>query len=147
MTRVIVHGRDEETGASHGGRWDIWVSRRADGSFSVGATQVAATPPAAKVRTRTRLRSAAKVVAALEAVIAESGYDIAPDAEVFEEIVQALTGFDPVLAWGVGVAALGPDYVLPYVLPMPPAPDEGSGRGSTSPDKPGLAGPPKTCGA
>ena len=105
--RVTVQEWSDDNMGGYSWSWEIWVSRRKDGTFSVGARQFVYEPPAQKVETRCRLKTGAQVLIAIERVIDETGYSFPKEnLKTIKEVVNKLKSLDPKCAEEFRVAAL-----------------------------------------
>ena len=89
-TRVSVHEWDDANMAGSEWSWQIWVSRRKDGTFSVGAKQITLDPPAQRIPARSRLRTGTEVLDAIQEVVEETSYSFDLDPELTEKIAANL---------------------------------------------------------
>jgi hypothetical protein len=101
--RVVIQKWGDDNSAGFHWSWEVWVSRRKDGTFSVGAKQIVRTlfrdpddPLPHRVSARCRLKTGADVLAAIEGIIEETGYSFPKEnPSTIKEVADKLTVLDP----------------------------------------------------
>ena len=92
MKRAVVLRIEDRNFAGYGWTWQFGVTRRKDGSFSITAKQETVEGPAMRIPHRHPLRTGEEVWEALEEMVSEAGYAIAPGDN--EKIVAKIENID-----------------------------------------------------
>jgi hypothetical protein len=98
VSRIVVQEWTDTNMAGYKWSWQVWVSRRKDGTFSVGAKQFVVEPPAIRVTARCHLKSGAEIFAAIEAVVDATGYNLGREPSVIEGIAAKIRVFGELMA-------------------------------------------------
>jgi hypothetical protein len=98
MQKIIIQEWNDANMAGFEWSWQIWASRRKDGTFSVGAKQITLDPPAQRILARSRLRTGTEVLDAIQEVVEETSYSFDLDPELTEKIAANLKCLSPELS-------------------------------------------------
>jgi hypothetical protein len=98
MQKVIIREWNDANMAGFEWSWQIWVSRRKDGTFSVGAKQITLDPPAQRIPARSRLRTGTEVLDAIQEIVEETSYSFDLDPELTEKIAANIECLSPELS-------------------------------------------------